>query len=141
MAAFGTRKLILKVDGTDYSDSVSDVRVVAGESDADFVSFEEARNGGARMYTLTMTLKQDSAAASLWYMAWANAGTEVDVEVWPNGGTVESATTPKFTGTVVVTEPDGDFLGGEADRSTKKFFTSEFEWEFTAKPVLDITGA
>jgi hypothetical protein len=138
MAAFGTRKLILKVDGTDYSDSVSDVRVVAGESDADFVSFEEARNGGARMYTLAMTLKQDSAAASLWYMAWANAGAEVDVEVWPNGGSTAAVDTPLFTGTVIVTEPDGDFLGGEADRSTKKYFTTEFEWEFTDKPDLDI---
>jgi len=140
MAASGTRKLVLKIEGTDYSGSVSEAHIDSGESDSDFTSFEDARNGGPRMYTLAMTLKQDTAAASLWYFAWDQAGETVDFELWPNGGTTESADTPKLTGQAVVTEPDGTFLGGEADRSNSKFFTTEFEWECVAKPVLDITA-
>lgn len=140
MPTLGTRKLILKVGGTDYTDSVSNVRIVSGEKDTDFMSFLEASQGGAREYKLALTLKQDTSTSSLWYYAWSVAGTDVAVEVWPNGGGVtESATTPKVTGTVTIVEPDGDFLGGEANKSNTAVFTTEVEWTYTAKPVLDIT--
>lgn len=138
MAALGTRKLKFKIASTDYTDSVSEVRITTEESDSDFVSFAEAAAGGARQYRLALTLKQDTAAASLWYYAWGSAGTEVACEVWPNGGTVASVTTPKFTMTAVVMEPDGDFIGGEANKSTTSYFTAEFVWDLVAKPVLVI---
>lgn len=141
MPALGTRALVLRVEATDFSDSVSDVRVKVADSDSDFVSFAQAAAGGAKDFSLVMTLKQDTASTSLWYYAWNAAGTDVDVEIWPNGyngGTV-STTYPKFTGTCTVTLPDGDILGGEANASTTAFFTSEFEWKFTAQPVIDVT--
>ena len=46
--------------------------------------------------------------------------SEVPVEVWPYGrpGSGTATTTqPKVTGTVTVREPDGELLGGEADKS------------------------
>lgn len=138
MPTLGTRKLRLTVDGTDYTDSVSNVRLVAGEKDSDFVSFAEAALGGAREYKLAMTLKQNTDTTSLWYYAWSEAGNDVAVEIWPNGGLTESVNTPRFAGTVTITEPDGDFLGGEANKSTTAVFTTEVEWTFTAKPILDI---
>lgn len=138
MPVIGTRKLVLYVDSTDFTDSVSNVRIVPGEKDSDFMSFEEALAGGAREYKLALTLRQDTSTTSLWYYAWNEAGSDVDVEIWPNGynGGTATATYPKFTGTVTITEPDGDFLGGEANKSTTAVFLTEVEWTFTAKPTL-----
>jgi hypothetical protein len=136
----GTRKLVLRVDGTDFTDSVSNVRLIAGEKDSDFMSFAEAAAGGAREYKLALTLKQATDTTSLWYYAWSEAGSDVAVEVWPNGYNSGTATStyPKFSGTVTITEPDGDFLGGEANKSATAKFTSEVEWTFTAKPTLAV---
>jgi hypothetical protein len=136
----GTRKTVLKVASTDFSDHISDCRIVAGDKDSDFMSFVEALAGGARDYTLKLKLKQDTAAASLWYYIWGSAGTDVAVEFWPCGVTSPAtAATPKFSGTVTVKEPDGDLLGGEANRSATAVNVAEVEWVFTAKPTLTIT--
>jgi Flp pilus assembly protein TadG len=139
MAGIGTRNLILEIEGTDYSDAVSSVKVVAAAADSDFLSFSAAALGGARKYTLDMTLKQDLAAASLFRQLWDNAGSTVDVVVKPNGGTAASATTSTLTGTAIVSEPDGDYLGGDSNASTTSRFVTSVSWEFTAKPVLDAT--
>ncbi len=140
MPDVGTRKLVLRVDSTDFTDSVKDVRIVAGDKDSDFMSFAEALAGGARQYALALSMKQSTDTTSLWYYAWSEAGTDVAVEVWPNGyGAAGAASTdkPKISGTVTIVEPDGDFLGGEANKSTTAKFTTEVEWIFTAKPTLD----
>jgi len=142
MAALGTRALVLRIGSTDYSDAVSDVRVKSDEDDADFVSFAAAAAGGARKYILALTLVQDTAATSLWYFMWDSAGTTQTVEVWPNGRPISgtaTATQPKVTCSAVVSEPNGDLLGGEADKSTTARFTTECEWEQTPKPTLAIS--
>jgi hypothetical protein len=142
MPDVGTRKLVLRVNGTDFTSSVKDVRIVSGKKDADFMSFTDALTGGTREYTLKMTMKQATDTTSLWYYAWGSAGTDTPVEVWPNGrpGTGTATTTyPKVTGTVTVVEPDGDFLGGEANSSATALFTMDVEWIFTAKPTLATT--
>ena len=139
MAEWGTRALVFRLGGTDYSSAVSKVRIRSSETDADFVSFTEAAAGGARKYRLALTLKQDNATTSLWYYAWAQSGQVAPYEVWPNGrpgGGTATPSQPKFTGSVVVMEPDGDFIGGDADPSTTKYFTAEMEWDCTAKPTL-----
>lgn len=144
MAAIGTRKLVFRAGSTptDYSAAVSKVVILAGESEADFTSFADANSGGAREYKLSLTLVQDTSATSLWYLIWGSPGTDVPVEVWPYGrpgsGTA-TATQPKITGTVTITEPDGDLLGGEADKSTTAVMLTEVEWTFLAKPTLAIS--
>jgi hypothetical protein len=136
----GTRKTVLKVATTDFSDHISKCVIVSGDKDSDFMSFTEALAGGSRDYTLELTIKQDTAAASLWYYAWGSAGTDVAVEFWPCGVTSPAtAATPKFSGTVTVVEPDGDFLGGEANKSNTATNTTEVKWKFTAKPTLTIS--
>lgn len=140
MTALGTRALRLFIDGTEFTSSVSNVRLVSAESDNDFVTFAQAAAGGARDYTLEMTLAQDTETTSLWYYAWAEAGVDQTCVIWPNGGTVESTTTPAIRGTVTVKEPDGDFLGGEANASTTARFTVDVAWPFTAKPTIDVTS-
>jgi hypothetical protein len=143
MPALGTRLLKLKVGSTFYENSVSNVRLLADEKESDFITFAEAASGGAREYKLALTMKQDTDATSLWYYVWASSGTTVAVEVWPNGQNsvtpnTPTAVFPKFSGSVVISEPDGDLLGGEADKSATSFFTAETEWTFIAKPILAI---
>jgi hypothetical protein len=136
----GTRKTVLKVASTDFSDAISHCEISAGDKDSDFMSFTEALAGGARDYTLKLKIKQDTAAASLWYYIWGSAGTDVSVEFWPCGVTSPAApATPKFSGTVTVREPDGALLGGEANRSNTALNVTEVEWQFTAKPTLTIS--
>lgn len=138
MPDIGTRKLVLKVGGTDFSSSISTAEIVEGEADTDFVSYTAALAGGEKEWKLHIVCKQATEAAALWYYGWANVGTEVAVEVWPNGGTVPAVNTPKFTGTVVITGPDGKLIGGEAKPSVTAKQVTEYSWTFTAKPTLVI---
>lgn len=137
MAVVGKRDLILIVDGTDVSDEVSVVTIDSASDDDGFPSFAAARAGGARKYTLTMTMRQNTGASALWYHMWANVGTELDVEFWPcGGGTTPTVDNPQWSGTVLVAEPDGTMLGGEAAASATGVQVAEVAWDFTAKPTL-----
>lgn len=135
MTALGTRLLTLTIGGDDYTAQVSNCRIVSGAADSDFVSFADAAAGGGRQYRLAFTAVQDPAADSIWDLVWTQAGSTVAAVIKPNGGTVASATQPHFTGNVVITEPDGDLLGGAANASTTAKFTFDAEWSFTAKPT------
>jgi hypothetical protein len=135
MAAIGTRRLILSIDGDDVSADVSSATIVSAATSSDFVSFADAAAGGGREYHLKLTFVQDAVTASLWDQVWSAAGTDVAVIVQPYGSAAASATTPHFHGTVTIVEPDGDLLGGDADASTTARFVTEVEWPFTAKPT------
>lgn len=142
MAEYGTRLGVLRIGGTDYSGAVNKVRIKSSETDSGFVSFADATAGGARKYTLAMNMKQDDSVSALWFYAWSQAGATVAYEFWPNGrpGTgTPSAAQPRFSGNVVVREPDGDFIGGDADPSATKYFQTEVEWDCTAKPVRAVS--
>jgi len=140
MASIGTRLLTVEIDGTPYASEVTNVRITSAESDSDTVTFADAAAGGARDYKLAMTLIQDAATGSLWREVWDNAGDTVPFTIVPYGNTTASATQPHFEGSAVITEPDGDLLGGEANASTSAKFTVEVEWSCTAKPTI-VTGA
>ncbi len=135
MAGIGTRKLTLMIDGVEVSPQVSKATVSAGDRESDFLTFADARAGGARDYFLNLTLVQDAATGSLWSQVWDNAGDEIEVIVRPYGNVAPTATEPHFRGTVVVKEPDGDLLGGEADASSTARMTIEVTWPFNAKPT------
>jgi hypothetical protein len=114
---------------------VSNVTIEAGDADAGFVSFGDARAGGSRKYTLKFTAVQDTVGGSLWDKVWSAAGSTVPFVISPNGGTAAAIATPTFTGNAVISEPNGTILGGEADASATAVQTIEAEWTCTAKPV------
>lgn len=134
MAHIGTRKLKFELDGDEYTADVSNLRFTSAESDSDFTSFEDAASGGARDYQLEGTAAQDAEAASFWDVFFSQGGADLDVTVMPYGNAVPSATQPHFTSTVTIKEPDGDFLGGEANASTSSKFTFDFACPAT-RPV------
>jgi len=133
----GTRDLVLHVDGTDFSDSVKMATVKSRKADGGFGSFAEVRAGGPREYYLALTIRQDTDASTLHDYIWSQLGSEQDVEVWPHGYNGGTATTayPQYTGTVIISEPDGDVLGGEANESPRARWSSEVEWVFLVKPT------
>lgn len=135
MARIGTRKLTLAVDDVEYAAEVSKSVITSNPADAGFTSFAAAAAGGSRDYALNLVMTQDAAASSLWSTIWSAAGSEVEVIVRPYGNEDPTVGEPHYSGTVVVKEPDGDFLGGEADVSTTAAMTVEVSWPFTAKPT------
>lgn len=135
MSGIGTRKLKIEIDGTERTAEVSVAKVTAAESDSDFITFEEAASGGARDYKLEITAVQDAETTSLWSEVWDNAGDTVPVVVMPYGNAVPSATEPHFEMNAVISEPDGDLLGGEADKSTSARMTIEVAWDLEGKPT------
>ena len=139
MAAIGTRKLTLSIAGDEVAPEVSSATISSAETSSDFVSFADAAAGGGRSYTLKLTFVQDAEAGTLWDQVWSHAGEDVPVIVRPYGNAAASATQPHFHGTVTITEPDGDLIGGDADPSTSARFTTDVEWSFTAKPTRVLT--
>lgn len=135
MTALGTRDLVVSVGGTDYTSQVSDCRIAGAKAESGTQTFTEAKAGGARKYTIKFKLTQDLATGTLWDKIWSAAGTTVAVLVKPYGNTVASPSQPHYSGNVVISEPDGDLIGGEADSDTQSRWWVEVEWDWTAKPT------
>lgn len=126
----GTRSLTLLVDGIPRTADVSDCRIVSGP-------VPEGRRRLCtlgREYRLQATVAQDLSTDSLWDMVWSRAEEQVDIDLRPAGGAVPTEDQPWFVGTVTITEPDGDLLGGQADASPGSRFTFGIDWVFTDKP-------
>ena len=135
MSGIGTRKLKIEIDGTEYTAEVSKAVVTSGESDSDFLTFAGAAAGG-RAYKLNIVGVQDAATGSFWREVWDNAGDDVPITIMPYGNAVPTAAEPHFTATATISEPDGDFIGGEADSSTSARMTIEVTWDLAAKPTM-----
>src|SRR5690348_12278945 len=112
MSALGTRLLKLEIDGDEVTAQISKSAITSGKKDSDFISFAEAAAGGGRIYKLNFIAVQDPEAGSLWDQVWANAGSTVAGTLMPYGNAAPSATQPHYTFNAVISEPDGDLLGG-----------------------------
>lgn len=139
MARVSPRLLVLEMGAvgaeTDRSAELSKIEFHTGEADAEFVSFEEGRQGGARVYTAQLTMTQDHAAGTLWSEIWDNAGEEISGIYAPYGNTAASVAQPHYAFTAVISEPDGLLMGGEATNSQRAVASVEVEWELKAKPT------
>lgn len=140
MARVSPRLLVLELGAvgaeTDRSAELSKIEFHTGEADAEFVSFEEGRAGGARVYTAQLTMTQDHAAGTLWTTIFENAGSTLNGIYNPHGPDVTepSASQPFYGVKAVVSEPDGLLMGGEATNSQRAVASIEVEWELLEKP-------
>lgn len=134
MAAIGTKSLTLTVDGNDVTAEVSTCVIKSKASDSDFVSFASAAAGGGREYSLALTFVQNPDVGSLWDQVWSHAGESVPALVRPFGNEVATVAAPHWACTAIISEPDGDLLGGEADPSPSNRFVTEVEWVLEGKP-------
>lgn len=134
MAGLDTRSLTLTVGDVEVTAQISSGKITAGDADSDFVSFRDAKQGGARQYILACTGVQDLAEGTFWDFVWSHAGEEIDFLMCPYGNEDPTPAQPHFEGTVVVKEPDGDLIGGDADPSTTARQVIEVEWPCVEKP-------
>ena len=135
MAAIGTRLLKMTIGGNDVEAQISKAIVTSGEASSDFVTFAEAAAGGAREYKLALTAVQDPAANTIWSTVFDSAGSSVACVYKPFGNATPTPTQPHFTFNAIVSEPDGDLLGSEADASATARALIELEWTLTGKPT------
>lgn len=135
MAALSARSLKITIDAVERFSQVFAATVNADDAESDEVTFEEAAAGGARAYTLNLTLTQDMAASSLWTSIWDEAGGDVPVILMPYGNAVASADQPHFSMTASIREPNGTLIGGEADANPLTRFNVEVEWPLLSKPT------
>lgn len=135
MAHVSPRLIRLDVEAVDRSGEISKSVITAGAKGADFTTFTEARSGGGREYALSMTIAQDHASGTLWDLIWTGSGTEVEGTYAPYGNATPSVSQPHYDFTAVVAEPDGDFLGAEANSSTTAVATVAVVWKLTGRPT------
>lgn len=139
MARVNPRLLVLEMGAvgleTDRSAELSKIEFHTNPADVEFVSFEEAREGGARTYTAQLTMTQDHAAGTLWSEIWDNAGETLSGIYAPYGNAAASVAEPHYSFTATISEPEGLLMGGEATNSTRAVASVEVEWELTGKPV------
>lgn len=140
MAALGTRLLTLTIGGDEVAAQTSKAVITSGASESDLTTFAEAAAGGARDYKLALACVQDLAADTVWDTIWTASGTSVACVLKPYGNAAPSVAQPHFTFNAIVSEPDGDFLGGEANSAASGRMAFEVEWAIIGKPVK-VTGA
>ncbi|WP_300399884.1 hypothetical protein [Nocardioides sp.] len=119
------------MDGVSRTSDVSDCRIVSTTANRPRLLYQLP----PREYRLTATAAQDVTEDSLWSLIWNRAGEFVEVDLRPAGGEMPTEDQPWFTGTVLITETDGDLLGGAAEASPTTRFTFDIDWAFTAKPT------
>lgn len=132
--AVNKRSMKVYVNAVDVSDQFSTAKFTSAETDSDFVTFADAAAGGGRDYAFEGTMAQDAATGSVWYLMSASGGSSVVVLLKPYGNSAASPTQPHYSATAVISEPDGDYLGGDADASTTAVQTTDIVWSLTAKP-------
>lgn len=135
MTALGTRLLKVTIGGDDYTAQVSKAVITSGAADSDFVTFADAAAGGGREYRLEFTAVQDLAVDTLWDQVFSTPGATVAILIKPLGNALPSVAAPHITANAVISEPDGDFIGGEADSSVTAKMTFECSWVLTGKPT------
>jgi hypothetical protein len=140
MSDVSTRLLKFKINGTEYTAAAGTAKINAADSDSDFTSFADAAAGGAKDHTLQVTIKQDLAPGSLWRMIYQSAGATVSFLGNIYGNTTASDTQPFMSGTLTIPAFDGDYWGGDADKSTTAKMTFDSSWAFAAQPALVTSG-
>lgn len=137
MAHLGTRSLLLAVDGTDYTADVAKAVITSKATGLRL----RGRLIGEREYSLQITTPQDAAAGTLWGLAWTRSGETADFYLAPYGNEIATESQPHYAGTVIVDEPDGDFLGGSADPSRGRVMTVDMSWPTVGKPEQITSGS
>jgi choline dehydrogenase-like flavoprotein len=136
MAYFGLRALTFEINSVTVTEDCTDVAITsAAKANSGQVTFGSGATG--REYTLSGNFLQSNRSGGLDELIWDHAGESMAVTVKPAGGTTVSASTPSYTGTVIISEPDGALVGGGA--SETDYFVSPFSFVFTAKPTKHVS--
>jgi hypothetical protein len=124
MARIKGKSIIFTVDGTDYAGGVSNVVFSSAVGTLGFGNYVDSLD-----FTCAVTGFQDTAAASLHSVLWANPGATVDIAFAPHGNSSATASEPWFTATgYAETVPD---IGGAAG----EYFVYDLTFILDGKPT------
>lgn len=142
MTAIGGRKVNVQITGGTpasllFSGYLTNARWNAADADADTQTFAEALAGSNKDWFFQGTALQDDGADGSAFFTFVenNVGKDVNVTIMPQGNTTASTTAPHRSQTCTVAEFDGDFFGGEANKSTSFRNTFDYSWPAVGKPV------
>ena len=124
MARIKGKSIVFEVDGTEFAGQVSNVTFSSAVNTLGFGNYVDSLD-----FTCAVSGFQDTAAASLHSVLWANPGDTVNISFAPHGNSVPSAGQPWFTATgYAETVPD---LGGAAG----EFFVYDINFILTGNPA------
>lgn len=106
MARIVLTNAVVKINSVDLSDHVASVELSQEVEEVETTAFGDSartRTGGLANNTLSLDFHQDFASASVDDTLNALVGGTASFEILP-AGTAVSATNPKYTGTVLLTE-------------------------------------
>jgi hypothetical protein len=124
MARIKGKSIVFEVDGVEYAGQVSNVTFSSEVGTLGFGDYTDSLD-----FTCAVTGFQDTAAASLHSVLWANPGANVTLTFAPHGNATASASQPHFEATgYAETLPD---IGGEAG----EYFVYDLNFILDAKPT------
>lgn len=106
MARVVLTDVVVTIGGVDLSDHIASVEIATEFEDIETTAFGDTgrtRVGGLEDSSVSLDFHQDWAAASVDATIAPLVGGTAAFEVYP-AGTVVSATNPKYSGTVLITE-------------------------------------
>ena len=106
MARIVLTNAVVKINSVDLSDHVASVELSQEVEEVETTAFGDSartRTGGLANNSLSLDFHQDFASASVDDTLNALVGGTASFEILPNG-TAATATNPKYTGTVLLTE-------------------------------------
>ena len=106
MARIVLTNAVVKINSVDLSDHVASVELAQEVEEVETTAFGDTartRTGGLANNSLSLDFHQDFASASVDDTLNALVGGTASFEILPNG-TAVSATNPRYTGTVLLTE-------------------------------------
>ena len=130
----------LTIDGDDYSDQVSTCEITEEAADSEFLSMDDAANGGSRLAKLHLVFAQDLSADTLLRQVIENSGDEVPFVFAPYRNETPSTSQPHVIGTAVISRPDGVVIGGETAISRNGAKTVDVSWEIPLGWTLKTTA-
>jgi hypothetical protein len=106
MARIVLTNAVVKINSVDLSDHIANIELSQEFEDVETTAFGDAgrtRTGGLEDSSISLDFHQDFAAASVDATISPLVGGTASFEILPSG-TAVSATNPKYTGTVLITE-------------------------------------
>lgn len=122
---------------TDKNDELGGLTLTTADADDAFISFQQAREGGVKDYTVGGTIPHDYSATSLYMRMRTDPGAEIQLLYSPYGNTAPSVAQPLELWTCTMDMPNAAIAGvDEATKAPKATPTLTIAWPCTADPEI-----
>lgn len=121
---------------TDLAAQLSKLELVPSDADGGFLSFQAARAGGVKDYTVQGTIPQNYDATALYMRMRQTPGDALVLVYAPYGNAEPTVAQPHEYWPVTMDIPNATLAGGEATTSPNAVPVVEVAWPCTADPTI-----